>query len=105
MDTCTTEGSPVAAGAGIHFIASGVTNTCLSLAAVAGLFFRASDCAKAAARESNSKAASFIQSPLIKTQDWHFYPRSIGLRANTLAPRTPYLLAVFSFLVPRKQSK
>jgi hypothetical protein len=28
-----------------------------------------------------------------------------GLRASTLAPRTPYLRAVFSFVVPRKQSK
>ena len=28
-----------------------------------------------------------------------------GLRAKTLAPRTPYFRAVFSFFVPRKQSK
>src|SRR5713226_6533405 len=30
---------------------------------------------------------------------------SLGFRANRLAPRTPYFLAVFSLLVPRKQSK
>ena len=52
-------------------------------------------------RRHDSSLSGYIQHRGVREMSIY----SLRFRANTLAPRTPYSLAVFSFFVPRKQSK